>query len=58
MGRSAPPPCRDAQVNAITGSLPTELATLSHLKVMDFTDNSLTGIMPSELGVLSMLSAL
>jgi hypothetical protein len=45
-------------VNAITGSLPTELATLSHLKVMDFTDNSLTGIMPSELGVLSMLSAL
>ena len=48
----------DLDGNQLTGTIPTELGSLSYLEVLDLDGNQLTGTIPSELGSLSNLEEL
>lgn len=39
--------------NALTGSIPTQLGTLTNLQILDISFNNLTGAVPSELGLIN-----
>ncbi|KAL6890301.1 hypothetical protein ACP4OV_009064 [Aristida adscensionis] len=44
--------------NSITGNMPSQMADLTSLVVLDISENSLTGAIPPEVGQLSNLSTL
>jgi len=44
--------------SAITGSIPTQLGSLTSLKTLDLSNNNLTGAIPTELGNLTNLEIL
>ncbi|MBO1347337.1 MAG: putative Ig domain-containing protein [Hormoscilla sp. GUM202] len=44
--------------NALSGTIPSELGSLSELQTLELNDNDLSGTIPSELGELSNLSRL
>ena len=46
----------DLSYAGLSGTLPTELLTLTRLQTLDLSDNYLSGTLPSELGLMTSLS--
>lgn len=50
--------CTTLGVSSLTGTIPTEVGTLTDLTAMDWLSNSFTGPLPTEIGALTNLESL